>query len=245
MGMSKSIWFVSDLHLSETTPELTQAFISFLQQRTANAHSLYLLGDIFDYWIGDDYHLPRYTQLIEQLQRLHQLGVQLYFMAGNRDFLVGSGFMQATGCQLLNDPHALNIGEQRVLLLHGDTLCSDDVDYQQLRQQLRDIRWQQAFLAKPINERLQIAEQLRQDSRRATSQKNTAIMDVNPIEVERVMALHDVKLIIHGHTHRPNHHHWQVNHQHYERIVLGDWGNTLWALQGDGHDFSLQNWPLF
>jgi UDP-2,3-diacylglucosamine hydrolase len=242
--MTQSIWFVSDLHLSEKTPALTQAFITFLQQRAQDAHSIYLLGDIFDYWIGDDYHLPRYAPVIEQLQRLHQLGIQLYFMAGNRDFLAGSAFMQASGCRMLDDPHLLLIGEQKVLLLHGDTLCTDDVDYQRLRQQLRDASWQHVFLAKPISARLQIAEQLRQHSQQATSQKNAEIMDVNQAEVERVMALHDVKLMIHGHTHRPQQHQWQLNNQQYNRIVLGDWGHTLWALQANDHEFNLQRWQL-
>lgn len=238
--MIKSTWFVSDLHLSEAKPELTQGFITFLQQRAADADSLYLLGDVFDYWIGDDYHLSRYAPVIEQLKHLHQLGVQLYFMAGNRDFLVGSAFMQATGCQPLNDPHRLQLGEQIVLLLHGDTLCIDDVEYQQLRQQLRDPQWQQQFLAKPIGERLQIAQHLRQNSRQATIKKQAAIMDVNQAEVARVMAKHDVKLMIHGHTHRPNRHQWQVNLQQYQRIVLGDWQDSFWALKANGSEFDLQ-----
>jgi UDP-2,3-diacylglucosamine hydrolase len=242
--MTQSIWFISDLHLNETTPSLTQAFITFLQNRAQDAHSIYLLGDIFDYWIGDDYHLPRYTPVIEQLQRLHQLGIQLYFMAGNRDFLVGRAFMQSSGCQMLDDPHPLMIGEQKVLLLHGDTLCTDDVDYQRLRQQLRNRQWQQQFLAKPIRARLQIAEDLRQHSQQATSQKNIDIMDVNQTEVERVMTAHDVKIMIHGHTHRPQQHQWCLNNQHYTRIVLGDWGHTLWALQASPHHFDLRHWPL-
>ncbi len=235
---------MSDLHLSEKTPALIQAFIIFLQQRTQDAHALYLLGDIFDYWIGDDYHLDFYRPVIQQLRALHNLDIRLYFMAGNRDFLVGDAFMQATGCQPLNDPHLIKLGEQPTLLLHGDTLCTDDLDYQQLRQQLRDPTWQQQFLAKSITERIQIATLLRQQSRQATAQKNAVIMDVNQAEVDRVMTCYNVNLLIHGHTHRPNHHRWLANKQLCERVVLGDWSDTLWALQANATQLKLQHWRL-
>jgi UDP-2,3-diacylglucosamine hydrolase len=241
--MNDSTWLVSDLHLSEHTPELVQAFLDFLKKRQQDACALYLLGDIFDYWIGDDYHLPRYQHIIQQLRALHQAGIALYFMAGNRDFLVGDAFLQATGCTQLNDPHLITLGDQPALLLHGDTLCTDDVPYQQLRLQLRDPQWQQTFLAKPIEERLHIAQSLRQQSQKATAQKNEIIMDVNQQTVERVMAEHHVQLIIHGHTHRPNRHNWQQNGKTYERIVLGDWGDTLWALQADANGLTLNHWP--
>ncbi len=242
--MTTSTWFVSDLHLSEKTPALTKAFILFLLQRAQDADALYLLGDIFDYWIGDDYHLDFYRPVIQQLRTLHNQGIRLYFMAGNRDFLVGDAFMQATGCQPLNDPHLIKLGEQPALLLHGDTLCTDDLDYQQLRQQLRAPTWQQQFLAKSITERIQIATHLRQQSLQATAQKNAVIMDVNQAEVNRVMTRYNVNRLIHGHTHRPNHHQWLANKQLHERVVLGDWSNTLWALQANATQLKLQHWLL-
>ena len=211
--------FISDCHLDPGRPQVTQALTAFLQQRAAHASHLYILGDLFEVWLGDDDTAPEYRPVIDSLARLSD-SCDIFFMAGNRDFLLGEDFAARVGLTLLHEPHALQLGQSRVLLLHGDSLCTDDHDYQAFRAMVRNPQWQAEFLAKPLPERRQIAAQLRRDSVAAMSLKASEIMDVNHAAVTECFRQHDADVIIHGHTHRPAVHRYEAE---MTRIVLGDW----------------------
>ncbi len=244
MASSQFDWFVSDIHLSPGRPDLTEGFLAFLGNRHDDTRRLYILGDLFDYWIGDDVHLNVYRSVIGALQRLHQVGVSLYFCPGNRDFLVGDLFYDATGCQPLGEITSIQIADQKCLLLHGDTLCTDDAAYLQLRKQLRNPSWQASFLSQPPAERVRYAENLRAQSQQANAEKAEQILDANQQAIEDTLLLHQASLMIHGHTHRPNRHPWQLQGAFVERIVLGDWGAQGWALKSTEQSLELLNWPL-
>jgi UDP-2,3-diacylglucosamine hydrolase len=215
--------FISDLHLDPQRPEVIDLLVRFLDGRAAGADALYILGDLFEYWIGDDDVRDGLLPAIEALSRLSDAGVPVFFMAGNRDFLVGSGFAERTGCRLLEDPTRVELYGFPTLLMHGDTLCTDDAAYQGLRKQLRDPAWQAGFLALPVAQRRAQAEALRRESREATRGKAADIMDVNAAEVAATFRKHGVQRIIHGHTHRPAAHTLEIDDEPAERIVLGDW----------------------
>lgn len=221
--------FVSDLHLSVDLPKTTEAFFSFLREQALQSQSLYLLGDIFEYWAGDDdMDDPFHRRVIEALRALSDRGVAIYWIAGNRDFLVGESFASACGMQLLDEPHVAKIGEQRVLLLHGDAQCIDDTAYMQFRAQVRNAEWQQSFLARPLSERKAIIAGMREGSRQAQREKSMAIMDVNPGEIRRLFDAHSVTIMIHGHTHRPG-----IHEDHGRlRYVLPDWDCDDGAVRG-------------
>lgn len=221
--------FIADLHLNPARPEHSCALIDFCQQRINADDELYILGDLFDAWIGDDVGIITYADVITCFKQLTTNGTQVFFMAGNRDFLIGHEFSQATGVQLLVDPTVVTFEGQDVLLMHGDTLCTDDIDYQNFRSLVRDSSWQGEFLAMSPSLRMQQAKDFRQRSRAMTAMKADEIMDVNSHAVNQVMDQHQVKLLIHGHTHRPKIHHLNQG----ERVVLGDWG---------GH-FDYLSWP--
>ncbi len=228
--------FISDLHLEPRRPEVALAFANYLQTRAMKADALYILGDLFEAWIGDDFE-NEFTQQVKQaIKAVSDSGVPTCFMHGNRDFLIGELFCAQTGCQLLDDPTLIELGGRKALLMHGDTLCTRDVEYQKLRQMVRDPAWQAAALSKPIPERLAMAQSLRDVSRQETGDKAEDIMDVTPAEVVRVMAEHNVDLLIHGHTHRPAVHRLEVAGNAATRIVLGDWYQKGWqlAFEDDG-----------
>ena len=212
--------FISDLHLSPDLPKTTERFFGFLHDHALKTKALYLLGDIFEYWAGDDdlddtFH----RDVIRALRRVSDHGVPLYWIAGNRDFLVGETFAAATGMRLLSEPHVADIAGKRLLLLHGDAQCTDDTAYQAFRSQVRDPDWQGAFLARPLAERKAIIRGMREGSREAQRDKPMAIMDVNAGEIARLFDAYAVTLMIHGHTHRP-----QVHvHDGRVRHVLPDW----------------------
>jgi UDP-2,3-diacylglucosamine hydrolase len=211
--------FISDCHLDPGRPEITRALASFLQTRAQQASHLYILGDLFEVWLGDDDAATDFLEVIEPLQRFAETR-EVFFMAGNRDFLIGAGFAARVGLTLLQEPYALQLGQSRCVLVHGDSLCTDDHDYQAFRALVRNPRWQADFLAKPLGERQQIAAQLRRDSVEAMSGKSSEIMDVNAAAVTDCFRHSAADVIIHGHTHRPAVHRYDSNHV---RIVLGDW----------------------
>ncbi|MEJ2655115.1 MAG: UDP-2,3-diacylglucosamine diphosphatase [Acidihalobacter sp.] len=215
--------FISDLHLDPERPEVIDLLVRFLDERAVDADALYILGDLFEYWIGDDDIRDGLLPAIEALRRVSDAGVPLSFMAGNRDFLIGSGFAERTGCRLLEDPTRGELNGVPTLLMHGDSLCTDDVAYQALRKQLRDPAWQAGFLTLPVEQRRAQAEALRRKSREATRGKAMEIMDVNAEEVDAAFRKHGVRRIIHGHTHRPAAHALEVDGEAARRIVLGDW----------------------
>ena len=214
---------ISDLHLHTGQPDITRGFLDYLERDARHADTLYLLGDIFEAWIGDDYLGDLERQVIDALRRLSDAGTQLYFMHGNRDFLVGEDFAAAAGATLLDDPCLATLGRQTVLLMHGDSLCTGDEEYMKFRAMARDPEWQAQILALPIEQRLELAKSLRMQSSDANTQKADAIMDVTPAEVEAIMREHGVSTLIHGHTHRPAVHEFTLDGQPAQRIVLGDW----------------------
>ncbi|MEY3743278.1 MAG: hypothetical protein RLZZ541_333 [Pseudomonadota bacterium] len=215
--------FISDLHLCASRPEITRAFLDFLSNTATNAHSLYILGDLFEYWAGDD-DLEQHQILIAAFKALASCGVKLYLMHGNRDFLIGTCFCSAANIQLLADPTLITLHGKRVLLSHGDALCTDDVDYQKFRYQVRESQWQQDFLMQPIATRKQQIEAIRLRSEEEKSQKLAQIMDVNQDAVAALFSAYNYpELLIHGHTHRPNQHKFQLDGHQVTRWVLGDW----------------------
>jgi UDP-2,3-diacylglucosamine hydrolase len=231
-----AVLFVSDLHLDPARPECIDRFREFCEGTARDADAVYILGDLFEAWIGDDDDDPGLTPIVDAIADLSRRGTPCHFMHGNRDFLAGEAFARRTGCQLLGDFERIELFGQSVLLTHGDLLCTDDVRYQELRRQLRDPAWQRDFLAKPLDERRQIANQLRQLSQTEMAAKTEAIMDVNESAVHDTMRRFGVHRLLHGHTHRPAIHRFELDGQPAERIVLNDWygpgGYALWDAAG-------------
>lgn len=215
--------FVSDLHLDTERPRILALFETFLETEAVHAGALYILGDLFEAWVGDDDDSPTAERVTGALRAFSGSGVPLYVMRGNRDFLFGRHFEQRTGCRLLDDPTVVELDGERVLLMHGDSLCTDDVAYQQWRAQARAPEWQRYFLGLPLAKRRELADRARVESRDHTAQSDEVIMDVNPGAVIETMRRFGVNRLIHGHTHRPDVHRWRQDEAGAERIVLGDW----------------------
>lgn len=218
------IHFISDLHLSADRPELTTLFEHYLAGPAQAADSLYILGDLFEYWAGDDdLDDPLNHGVAEVLAVFAEGGCKVHFMAGNRDFLLGSKFATRARLHILDEPTLIQLGDQRTLLCHGDSLCTDDLAYQAFRTQVRNPAWQTQFLAQPLAVRKQIIAGARMKSETAKSEKDAAIMDVNGDTVAALLREHGFPLLIHGHTHRPAVHQIEVDGHHCERWVLADW----------------------
>jgi UDP-2,3-diacylglucosamine hydrolase len=215
--------FISDLHLTAGDAETTGRFVEFMDGPARAARELYILGDLFEAWLGDDDDDPRLVPIVAALRRLTDAGVSCALMHGNRDFLLGERFCTLTGTRLLGDFERITLFGQAVLLTHGDLLCSDDTRYMTLRADLRSPDWQRDFLGRSLAERRQIASDLRQLSTTEIAAKDAYIMDVNQATVERTMREHDVTLLLHGHTHRPAVHRFQLDGRAAARIVLGAW----------------------
>jgi UDP-2,3-diacylglucosamine hydrolase len=232
-----STLLISDLHLTEERPEANERFITLLEDKGRAADALYILGDFFEYWIGDDDLAEPFNAVIASLLKdLTRRGVAVNLMHGNRDFLIGEGFCAATGAALLQDPTVVDIAGVRTLLMHGDTLCTDDLDYQAWRRKARDPGFQAAFLAKPLGERRHQVHQMREQSRQVVQEKAAEIMDVNDEAVRRALRDHGVRRLIHGHTHRPGRHALDVDGKRCERWVLPDWygrGGYLQVARGE------------
>lgn len=216
--------FISDLHLSTDRREIFAAFRHFLTETAAQAETLYILGDLFEYWAGDDdLDDPFNREVVDALKNLSANGTALYLMHGNRDFLMGKKMESACGGRLLADPTLIDIHGVPTLLMHGDTLCTDDAGYMTFRAQVREPEWQARFLAQPLAERKAQIEQLRIESKRAQSQKTPEIMDANMEAIAAVLRKNGYPRLIHGHTHRPAQHLHQVDNHACERWVLPDW----------------------
>ena len=212
--------FISDLHLQSSHPRTSAAFLSFLEHHAQYAQALYLLGDLFEYWAGDDdLEDPFNARMTAAIRAVSDAGVHVYWIAGNRDFLVGSGFAAAAGVTLLSEPHVATIAGQRIVLLHGDAECTKDVSYMEFRAMVRQPAWQKQFLSMPLAQRKAIIDGLRQSSREHNGEKSMDIMDVTPDAVAQVFAEHASTVMIHGHTHRPALH--EVGNT--LRYVLPDW----------------------
>jgi UDP-2,3-diacylglucosamine hydrolase len=220
--------FISDLHLSGERPDANQQFFRFLRDEAGRAEALYVLGDLFEYWAGDDELEdpagdPLAAEVAQGFRRLTDAGVKVRVMHGNRDFLVGKGFFAASGTQILDDPSVIRFAGKPVALLHGDTLCTDDHDYQAWRQTARSDAWQREFLSKPLAARHEAITVLREKSQQVIQAKPAEIMDVNPDAVRNAFRQLGVRRMIHGHTHRPARHEIEVDGACCERWVLPDW----------------------
>jgi UDP-2,3-diacylglucosamine hydrolase len=231
--------FVSDLHLDAERPQITELFERFLRGEARSAQALFILGDLFESWIGDDDDSDTARRVQAALRELVEAGVDVAFLHGNRDFLVGEDFSARTGVRLLADPTPIQLAGETTLLMHGDTLCLGDVDYQKIRRQLREPAWQAQFLAQPLAARRAFAAHAREQSRAHTSTMSMEIMDVTPAAVIDTMAHHGVRRLIHGHTHRPARHHLELPLGAGERIVLGDWYEQGSVLRVDGNAIEL------
>jgi len=216
--------FISDLHLTEELPEANERFIELLEGKARGADVLYILGDFFEYWIGDDDLEASFNAVVAGLLAdLARRGVPVYLMHGNRDFLIGERFCAATGAKLLADPSVHEIQGVRTLLMHGDTLCTDDVDYQNWRRIARSEAWQREFLSKSLPERRRAIVGMREQGKEAVRAKPAEIMDVNDAAVAEAMRAHAVTRLVHGHTHRPGRHALTIDGRPAERWVLPDW----------------------
>lgn len=235
--------FISDLHLDARLPELTRLFERFISEQASHAEALYILGDLFEVWVGDDDARPETEQFIRCLRALRNQGVPVYVMHGNRDFLFSSGFVARTGCTLLGEPSLIDLYGTPTLILHGDSLCTDDVKHQQSRTLLRSRKWQEEFLALPLDRRIELAQEYRGMSREHLRDKPDAIMDVNTQTVQQLMREHGVTQMIHGHTHRPAIHEFSMDNTPARRIVLGDWGQFGSVLACDQNGCELKRFP--
>jgi len=228
--------FVSDLHLEAERPDIGLQFIDFLKTEAMEADDLYILGDRFEAWVGDDDPNTHYARIKMAIRKVVDSGVPVYFMHGNRDFMIGRQFANETGVKILEDPYPVKMYGQKALLSHGDAMCTDDTQYQRVRLMTRNPDWQASILAKPLKERLRIAEEARRQSLEQTLNKSMSIMDVNQDEIKRVIKEHAVDVLVHGHTHRPDVHTVDLGGRKAKSIVLGDWymqGSVLrWNLQG-------------
>lgn len=234
-------YFIADLHLSENRPHLLALFRQFMQEQAPEAEKLYILGDLFDFWIGDDEQSNLISEVQQLIRHLTEQGVPCYFQHGNRDFLIGKKFANACGLTLLPTYQVIDLYGTPTLLCHGDTLCVDDVKYQHYRKKVHQ-KWRQwLFLHLPLKVRLNIAEKIRAKSRQDKQLKSTEIMDVNADFVQQMFAQFHVTQMIHGHTHRQKHHEIPP---HFHRIVLGDWGETSSLLEVTPHSIEFINETL-
>ncbi|MBA1243684.1 UDP-2,3-diacylglucosamine diphosphatase [Pseudomonas japonica] len=238
------ILLISDLHLQEERPDITRAFLHFLEGRARAARALYILGDFFEAWIGDDAMSPYQASICRALRELTDSGTQVYLMHGNRDFLIGEAFCQAAGCTLLSDPCVIDLDGEEVLLMHGDLLCTRDEGYLKLRRVLRNPLTLWTLRHLPVGWRQRLARRLRNESKAHTRMKARDIVDVTPDEVPRVMGQAGVTTLIHGHTHRPAVHKLQVGEAPARRIVLGDWDRQGWVLEWDREGARLEAFEL-
>lgn len=234
--MSDRVLLISDLHLEAQKPEITAALKQFLLSNLGQCKALYILGDLFEVWIGDDVESPLSIEVAAALKEFSDAGSDVFIMHGNRDFLLGDCYARRCCAEIIQEPYVLNAGGIEALLLHGDTLCTDDVDYQTFRNMVRDPGWQSEFLGKTIEERIAYAREARQQSQKATENKSMAIMDVNNQAVEALFSDSNQSIVIHGHTHRPLIHEVTLNSSDAtesigKRIVLGDWDTQLWYVE--------------
>ncbi|MFV3414592.1 UDP-2,3-diacylglucosamine diphosphatase [Pseudomonas nitroreducens] len=239
-----SVLFISDLHLEAERPDITRAFLHFLSTRARKAQALYILGDFFEAWIGDDGMDEFQHSIARALRELSDHGTRVYLMHGNRDFLIGQAFCREAGCTLLRDPSLIDLDGEKILLMHGDSLCTLDAAYMKLRRWLRNPLSLFILRNLPLATRHKLARKLRKESRAQTRMKASEIVDVTPAEVEKIMRDKGVRILIHGHTHRPAVHELEIDGRPARRIVLGDWGSQGWALEADEQGLQQAPFPL-
>ncbi len=235
---------VSDLHLEDSRPDITRAFFSLLEQFEGKVDRLFILGDFFEIWLGDDALTPTAKQVAEQLKQFSRSGCGIFIMHGNRDFLLGEQYAHDCGAELIHEPCLTEIGGQQCLLMHGDSLCTDDQLYMDFRKMVRNPAWQAEFLSKTLEERIAFGKQARDQSQEDAQDKSYEILDVNQDEVIRVLQEFEVPLFIHGHTHRPDRHLVKVDGRQCERIVLGDWYKQGWYIIADDSTLELRSFEF-
>lgn len=238
------ILFIADLHLCPEEPAITAGFLRFLAGQAREAQALYILGDLFEAWIGDDDPEPLHREIALAIKALVDSGVPCYFIHGNRDFLVGKHFARLSGMTLLPEEKVLDLYGRQILILHGDTLCTDDKGYQEFRKKVHQPWIQWLFLALPLFIRKRIAARMRSSSKAANSHKSMSIMDVNPNAVVSALTRHQVQWMIHGHTHRPEIHTLNANSQHAFRCVLGAWHTEGSMIKVTPEDVELIPFPF-
>lgn len=238
--------FISDLHLEPKRPDITNTFLHFLTQQAQQADALYILGDFFEVWIGDDEKSAFHQTIINALKQLTANGLPVYFMRGNRDFLIGEAFIQATGCRFLPDPTLIDLYGEKILLTHGDALCTSDYKHQRFRKYAQNPKYNRFFLCLPLFIRRTIAKWIRGASQKHTAKTSYTVMDVSQTAVEKQMCEKNVALLIHGHTHRPTIHEFLLDKKLARRVVLHDWHNRGGVLiYKESGEISLVEWPLF
>ena len=232
--------FVSDLHLDAKKPEIGNQFLVFLEEEVSKANALYILGDLFEVWLGDDDPDPYYAYIKMALYKITNSGVPIFFMHGNRDFMIGDTFSQETGVKIISDPTVIRLNNQDVLLCHGDTLCTDDTEYQEMRKTTRNPYWQAKMLARPLKERLAFAAKARENSKIHNELTVPELMDVNLDAVKKILLEYSANILLHGHTHRPNIHKIKINGVNAMRIVLGDWFEQGSVVRWDKNGLKLE-----
>ncbi|UTW01344.1 UDP-2,3-diacylglucosamine diphosphatase [Marinomonas rhizomae] len=229
-------YFISDLHLSDKRPDLIRAFVQMGKALITREEKseLYILGDFYEAWIGDDFQADWNTEIENALAEIYKSGIALFFLHGNRDFLIGSDWINRVGAKLIKEQTTLSLENSAVLLTHGDEYCLEDTEYQAFRKTVRSKAWQEHILAMPLEQRVALAAQLRNDSKSMASEKSMSIMDVTPSAVVDSLARHHCKTVIHGHTHRPDVH----KDDQYLRCVLGDWDNSIWMASIESNTYT-------
>ena len=229
--------FISDLHLDNKREDIKKAFFKFLESEALEFENLYILGDLFEVWIGDDYEDEFTSEVISGLKQFSLSNKNIFIMHGNRDFLLGEKFAEKCGAELISDPLILDIEEKKIMLSHGDIFCTDDLGYQNFKEKVRNEKWKKEFLSKDLKDREEIAKNLRKESAIQNSKKEDFLMDVNKSEVEKIAQENEVDILIHGHVHRPKIH----NEFFGQRIVLGDWDKRYWFISLIGEKVSLHS----
>ena len=232
--------FISDLHLSENMPSVTEGFFNFLNNAAQELSHLYILGDLFEAWIGDDDNSELATNVMKNINHSTRNGLEVFFIHGNRDFLCGQNFAKKSNLKLLPDPFFMNFYDLKIALSHGDDFCTNDHQYIEFKKEVRSQKWQDTFLKKTLDERLKIASNMRDASQTNNSGKDMSIMDVTTSAIDEFFVKHQIDLLIHGHTHRPKIHHNDLG----TRVVLGDWHETGWCLFLDQEQQELKEFKL-
>ena len=231
--------FLSDIHVSDECPEISEHLEEFLLEEGSKADTIFVLGDLFEYWLGDDDPNPLFKEIKQLFKKLSDKNISIFFIHGNRDFLIGESFAEETGCHILDDPHVIDLYDKKVLISHGDIFCTDDKEYQLFRNQTRDPAWKESILSKSLSFREEFAKKARLESSKHTNSKKNEIMDVNKDEILKMYEKYNVEIIIHGHTHRPAIHDIFFNGKNCQRIVLGDWYEQGSILRCDETGFDL------
>ena len=229
--------FISDLHLDHKREDIKKAFFKFLESKAYEFKNLYILGDLFEVWIGDDFEDDFTNQVISKLKKFSQSNKNIYIMHGNRDFLLGEKFAEKCGAKLIPDPLILDGKGKKIMLSHGDIFCTDDLEYQDFKEKVRNEKWKIEFLSKNLRDREEIAKNLRQESAVKNTKKQDYLMDVNKSEVEKIAQENKIEILIHGHVHRPKIH----NEVFGQRIVLGDWDKKYWFISLIGEQVNLHS----